>query len=61
MKNKVKIQKLNKQRQQFLLTFFEADNNYAEKQINGFWLVKHWNGENKTWQVAIYPEGHLKR
>jgi hypothetical protein len=53
-------QRLNRQRQEFLLTFFDKDE-YQEKEVNGFWLVKHWNGNSKRWQVAIYPEGHLKR
>lgn len=50
----------NQQRQDFLLTFFDK-NKYTQKEVNGFWLVKQWNGDFKRWQVAIYPEGHLKR
>lgn len=53
-------QKLNRQRHDFLLTFFD-DDKHLEKEVNGFWLVKHWNGSSKKWQVAIYPKGHLKR
>ena len=48
--NKVKS---NKTKQEFLLSFFN-DNGYEEKQVNGFWLVKQWNGNTKDWQVAIY-------
>jgi len=55
-----KKQILNKQRHNFLLTFFDKDE-YSEKEVNGFWLVKHWNGSQSCWQVAIYPKGHLKR
>ena len=48
-------------RQNFLLTFFKEDN-YAEKEVNGFWLVKQWNGSTKEWQVAIFtPESFKKR
>jgi hypothetical protein len=45
---------LRKQRQEFLLTFFDHASDYEEKEINGFWLVKHWNGNNNTHEVAIY-------
>lgn len=24
--------------------------------MNGFWLVKHWNGNKNDWQVAIYSK-----
>ena len=55
-----KKQKLNKQRQDFLLTFFDKDE-YIEKEINGFWLIKQWNGETKHWQVAIYSKDSFKK
>ena len=45
----------NKNRQDFLLSFFN-DEGYQEKEVNGFYLVKQWNGNNKSWQVAIYPK-----
>lgn len=41
----------NKQR--FLLTFFSGTG-YEEKEVNDYWLVKMWNGNSKSWQVAIY-------
>lgn len=45
-------------RQEFLLSFFEEDleDRYSEKQVNGFWLIKQWNGDKKYWQVAIYSQ-----
>jgi hypothetical protein len=52
MKNK---KKYTQTRQGFLLTFFE-DRGQEDKQVNGFWLVKHWNGNSNTWEVAIYTE-----
>lgn len=42
-------------RQNFLLTFFDKDE-YTEQEMNGFWLVKQWNGGSKQWQVAIYTQ-----
>lgn len=53
-------QRLNKQRQDFLLTFFKEDKCQG-KEVNGFWLVKQWNGNTGNWQVAIYPKGRFKR
>ena len=53
-------QRLNQQRQNFLLTFFDEDK-YCEKEINGFWLVKNWNGNKKIWQVSIYTKESLEK
>ena len=53
-------QRLNQQRQNFLLTFFDEDK-YCEKEINGFWLVKNWNGDKKIWQVSIYTKESLEK
>ena len=53
----------NENRQNFLLTFFQGEG-YEEKEVNGYWLVKQWNGNTKNWQVAIYTkesfENYLK-
>lgn len=57
---KQEIRKNNKTRQDFLLTFF-GDFGYEEKHVNGYWLVKQWNGNMNTWQVAIYEEGAFQR
>lgn len=54
----------NKQRQAFLLTFFEGSTKkYEEKEVNGFMLVKHIvNGDSTNYEVAIYPlETFLKQ
>ena len=53
--------KLNKQRQNFLLSFFDKESDYSEKQVNGFWLVKQWNDGLKEFQVAIYTEESFKK
>ena len=44
-----------KKQQEFLLTFFDEDK-YQEKEVNGFWLIKQWNGDREKWQVAIYSK-----
>lgn len=54
-------QVLNKQRQDFLLTLFDKKDEYQTKEVNGFMLVKQFNGNNKTWQVAIYTPENYQR
>ena len=53
----------NEQRHMFLLTFFnEPHNCYAEKEINGFKLVRYQDNSisPSKWRVAIYPPKNLK-
>lgn len=45
----------NQNRQKFLLTFFTGEG-YEEKEVNGWYLVKHWNGNNESFEVAIYSK-----
>jgi len=51
----------NRIRQQFLLSFFENEPKYQEQNINGFWLIKQFNGNTEKWQVGIYTEDTFKR
>lgn len=44
----------NRQRHEFLLTFFEPEARYGEINVNGFWLVKYWNGHTEQWEVSIF-------
>lgn len=53
-------QKMSKQRHSFLLTFFDNTTIYEEKQVNGFWLVKHLNGNTNTLEVNIYTPDSFK-
>lgn len=55
--------KLNDQRQEFLLTFFDKPYHYEYKMVNGFCLVCQVNNAVKPpkWQVAIYPEANFSR
>jgi len=46
----------NKIRQQFLLTFFDAENCYQEKEINDFYLIKQFDQIHMVWEVAIYTK-----
>ena len=54
-----KNKQANQNRQQFLLTFF-GDSEYEEKEVNGFWLVKHRNGVTGDSQVAIMSPDAFK-
>ena len=42
-------------RQMFLLSFFEGEG-YAEKEVNGFWLIRSISGTTGIPQVAIYTK-----
>lgn len=52
------MKKSNNQ-QLFLLTLFTGDG-YEEKEINGFWLVKNWDGNTKEWRVSVYSPATIK-
>lgn len=41
-------------KQERLLRLFDGDG-YEEFHTPKYVFVKHWNGDNGTWQVAIYP------
>lgn len=55
-----KAKEKNKTRREFLLTFFTEYAEYQETEVNGFWLVKSWNGDTKFWQVGIYTAESYK-
>ena len=50
--------KLKRQRHEFLLTFFadQEYDHYDKRIVNGFVLVKQWNGGVNAWEVAIYTK-----
>lgn len=55
-------QRLNRQRHDFLLTLFpDQEEKYAVLHMNGFVLVRQWNGSSKLWEVAIYTEDDFKK
>jgi len=46
-------------RQKFLLSFFPDRPGYETKEMNGFVLVKQYDGNTGRWIVAVYtPEGY---
>lgn len=59
MSNKTKKKQYNQSRQDFLLTFFDCED-YQEKFVNGFWLIKQFNGDTDNWQVAIFTKDSFK-
>lgn len=52
-------QNRNRTRQAFLKTFFDEDG-YQEKEVNGFWLVQHYNGDTGGLEIAIYTKESFK-
>jgi len=59
-------QELTKTKREFLLTFFkdkfgDVAPEYDEKEVNGFWLVKSWNGTSNFYQVAIFSKESFKK
>ena len=52
---------LNRIRHQFLLTFFDPEERYQEKEVNGFFLVKQFNKLQMTWEVAIYTKESFQK
>ena len=54
-------QKQKKTRHAFLHTFFDNPNEYSEIEVNGFVLINQWNGNSKSWDVAIYPKSSFLR
>jgi hypothetical protein len=53
-------EKASKNRQAFLLTFFE-EKGYAEKEVNGSWLVRSINKTTGKPQVAVFSQEAYKR
>lgn len=43
-------------RSQFLLSYFNGIEQYSELEVNGFWLIHHWNGEASKWTVDVYTK-----
>lgn len=50
----------NEIRKEFYMTFFENKEGYEEKEVHGFWLIKAWNGNTKTWEVSLYSSQSYK-
>lgn len=58
MSNSKKVSS-NKKYQDFLLSFFE-DDYYQEREVNGFWLVKKYDGSKDIWDVYLYTAESFK-
>ncbi len=55
-------QQHNRNRHNFLLTLFpNQKKEYTTIEMNGFHLVRQWNGGNNQWQVAIYTKNSWKK
>lgn len=54
-------QKRKKTRHAFLHTFFDNPEEYCEIEVNDFILINQWNGNSKSWDVAIYSKSSYSR
>lgn len=55
---------LNENKRAFFMSFFEEEEGYEEKEVNGWWLIKQWDGNVKRWTVHLYSQqsyNNLKR
>ena len=56
---------INRRRHEFLLTFFtiskDKEDKYEIKEVNGFFLVKQFNGGSNKWEVAIHTKETLAK
>jgi len=54
---------LTETRNNFYLSFFDnvSPQEYAEKEVNGFWIVKQWNPELQQPQCALYSPETFQR
>ena len=51
-----KVKKISNNTREFLLTFFNDTDVYTEKYINGFWLIKQFDGAKDMWTVYVYTQ-----
>ncbi len=55
--SKIDFKKSSENKRRFLLGFFSQESpGYGEIRMNGFWLIKRWNGKKKLWTVDIFTE-----
>ncbi len=54
-------QRRKRQQHEFLLTFFSDEPKYDWREVNGFVLVKQWNGGSRKWEVAIFTKENFLR
>ncbi len=47
-------------RLEFYMSFFDQEEGYEEKEVNGFWLIKQWQGNENKWKVSLYPKESYK-
>lgn len=47
-------------KRQFLLRFFDDKPEFEAKEINGFIIVKSWDGTRKRWTASIFSKESYK-
>lgn len=61
MKQPQKQHWYDKIRRDFLLSFFDKENKYQEKEINGFFIIKQFSNKLMNWEVAIYTKESYRK
>lgn len=51
----------DKIRRDFLLSFFDEESKYQEKEVNGFYLIKQFSKKLMNWEVAIYTKASFQK
>lgn len=53
------MSKANPNHRQFFESFFEEGESYAEREVNGWWLIRHWDGNKNNYTIDVYsPESY---
>lgn len=58
--SKSKKKELNDNKRDFYLSFFNEDSGYDEKEVNGWLLIKQWDGNYERWTVHLYSEASYR-
>lgn len=54
------MSKTKDSKRKFLLTFFDDKPEFTAKEVNGFILVKSWDGGQNRWTASIFTKESYK-
>ena len=53
------MSKTNPNHKKFFESFFKDHDGYKEIQVNGWWLIQHYNGNTQQFTIDVYsPESY---
>jgi hypothetical protein len=50
------MSKSNPNHKRFFASFFKDTEGYAEIEANGWWLIRHWDGNANAFTIDVYSE-----